>query len=100
VREHSLPRLDTLCSVSESVPMVDPAFAPLAWHERLGYQFFRLSGWTYVAAGSLVGFETLAVLVGYATIWPVGVPVAIAGIAVYAVLRRRIQRRRRGALSG
>jgi hypothetical protein len=62
-------------------------------YDRLGYHVFRISGWTYLAAGSLLGFETLAVIVGYATIWPVGIPVAIAGIAVYAAVRRRIQRR-------
>jgi hypothetical protein len=65
----------------------------MSWYDRLGYHLFRLSGWTYLAAGSLVGFETLAVIVGYATIWPVGVPVAIAGIAVYAALRRTRRRR-------
>ena len=62
-------------------------------YDRIGYRLFMLSGWAYLAAGSFVGFETLAVIVGYATVWPVGVPVAIAGIAVFAAVRRRIPKR-------
>jgi hypothetical protein len=57
-------------------------------YDRLGYHLFMISGWTYLAAGSFLGFETLAVIVGYATVWPVGVPLAIAGIAVFATVRR------------
>ena len=65
----------------------------MSLYDRLGYRLFMISGWAYLAAGSFLGFETLAVIVGYATVWPVGVPLAIAGIAAYAVVRRRIQPR-------
>ena len=45
-----------------------------------------------LAAASLIGFETLAVLVGYATIWPVGIPFMLVAIGVYAVIRRRLRK--------
>ncbi len=57
--------------------------------DRINYHGFMFVGTTYVAAAGLIGFETLAVLLGYATIWPVGVPLIAVGIGVYAMLRRR-----------
>ena len=45
----------------------------------------------YVAAASLIGIEMLAVMIGYATVWPVGVPFAIIAIGIYAVVRRRLR---------
>jgi len=59
--------------------------------DRINYHSFMFVGTTYVAAASLIGFETLAVLLGYATIWPVGVPLIAVGIGLYALLKRRRQ---------
>ena len=59
--------------------------------DRISYHSFMFVGTTYVAAASLIGFETLAVLLGYATIWPVGVPLIAVGIGLYALLKRRRQ---------
>ena len=59
--------------------------------DRINYHGFMFVGTTYVAAGSLIGFEALAVLLGYATIWPVGVPLFAMGIGLYALLRRKRQ---------
>ena len=61
---------------------------------QLGYRSFMLTGQMYLATASLIGFETLAVIVGYGTVWPVGVPLVIACIAIYAVVKRRVVRRR------
>jgi len=59
--------------------------------DRINYHGFMFVGTTYVAAGSLIGFEALAVLLGYATIWPVGVPLIAVGIGLYALIRRKRQ---------
>ena len=59
--------------------------------DRINYHSFMFVGTTYVAAGSLIGFEALAVLLGYATIWPVGVPLIAVGIGLYALIRRKRQ---------
>ena len=72
---------------SLDAPTVGDLKALLA--ERYGAPMQRV-----LAAGSFLGFETLAVIVGYVTVWPVGVPLAIAGIAVFATVRSRIQKRR------
>ena len=60
----------------------------------LGYQTFMVTATMYLAAASLIGFETLAVLVGYATIWPVGIPFMLVAIGVYAVIRRRLSKKK------
>ena len=57
--------------------------------DRINYHSFMFVGTTYVAAGSLIGFEALAVLLGYATIWPVGVPLVAIGIGIYALIRSK-----------
>ena len=62
------------------------------FYDWLGYQTFMVTATMYLAAASLIGFETLAVLIGYATIWPVGIPFAIVAIGVYAVVKRRLAR--------
>ena len=62
----------------------------------LGYRVFTSMASMYVAAASLIGFETLALLLGYATMSPVAVPIVIAGIALWAVIRRRLHRGDRG----
>jgi len=61
---------------------------------QLGYRSFMLTGQMYLATASFIGFETLAVIVGYGTVWPVGVPLVIACIAIYVVVKRRVVRRR------
>ena len=48
-------------------------------------------GSMHVAAASLIGIEMLAVMIGYATVWPVGVPFAIIAIGIYAVVRLRLR---------
>ena len=63
----------------------------------LNYRGFMLVGTTYLTAASLIGFETLAVILGYATIWPVGAPLLVAGIAGWVVVRRWLSRRRASA---
>ncbi len=65
-------------------------------YDRAGYLAFQASGAMYIAAASFVGWETLAVLLSYATMAPIAVPLTVAGIAVLAVVRRRIRTRRRG----
>jgi len=62
----------------------------------LGYRVFTSMASMYVAAASLIGFETLALLLGYATMSPVAVPIMIAGIALWAVIRRRLHGGDRG----
>jgi hypothetical protein len=57
----------------------------------LGYRVFTTMAAIYITAASLVGFETLALLLGYATMSPIAVPVMIAGIALWAVIRRRVR---------
>lgn len=34
----------------------------------------------YVAAGSLVGFEALALLLSFTTAWPIAIPLMVAGL--------------------
>lgn len=62
----------------------------------LGYRSFVAMGSMYVAAASLIGFEMLAVILGYATIWPVGAPLLAVAIGVYAIIRRALSNRRAG----
>ena len=58
----------------------------------LGYRVFTTMAAIYITAASLIGFETLALLLGYATMSPIAVPILIAGIALWAVIRRRLRR--------
>lgn len=64
-----------------------------ALFSRLGYHVFMAMGSMYIAAASVIGFETLALLLGYATMSPIAIPVMIAGIALWAVIRRRLRGR-------
>jgi len=59
----------------------------------LNYRGFMLYSSIYLGAASVIGFETLAILLGYSTIWPVGIPATLACIALYAIVRRRLHRR-------
>lgn len=56
-----------------------------------GYRVFTTMASIYITAASLIGFETLALLLGYATMAPIAVPVMIAGIALWAVIRHRLR---------
>ena len=47
-----------------------------------------------MAAGSFVGFEALAFLLGFAPLWPIAIPILIGGIAVVGVVAHRVEARR------
>jgi hypothetical protein len=55
---------------------------------------FTANAWVYAAAGSFIGFETVALWLSFIALWPVVIPVMLAGIAVVGVLVRRIRERR------
>jgi len=57
--------------------------------DRINYHSFMFVGTTYVAAAGLIGFETLAVILGYATMAPLGAPLLVVGIGLYALIRRK-----------
>ena len=65
----------------------------------LNYRGFMLVGTTYLAAASLIGFEMLAVILGYATAFPVAAPALVVGIGVWVLVRRWVERRRDSASS-
>lgn len=65
-----------------------------AAYDRFGYRTFMFTGSMYLAAASLIGFETAALLLSYVTMAPIAVPLTLAAIALIAVLRRRARRRR------
>lgn len=62
-----------------------------ALYSWLGYRVFTTMASVYITAASLIGFETLALLLGYATMSPIAVPITIAAIALWAVIRRRLR---------
>lgn len=64
-------------------------------YDALGYRVFQVSGAMYIAAASFIGWEALAVLISYATMAPIAVPLTVAGIAVLALVRRVLRRRDR-----
>ncbi|UOQ90315.1 hypothetical protein MUN74_05175 [Agromyces endophyticus] len=57
-------------------------------------RLFTASATIYIAAGSFVGFEGLAFLLGFAPLWPIAIPIVIAGVAVAGLVVRRVRRRR------
>jgi len=59
--------------------------------DRINYHSFMFVGTTYVAAAGLIGFEALAVILGYATMAPLGAPLLVVGIGIYALIRRKRQ---------
>ena len=61
---------------------------------RLNIRIFTASAGIYVAAGSFVGFEALAFLLGFAPLWPIAIPMLIAGIAMTGLLVDRARKRR------
>lgn len=50
------------------------------------------SGWTWVAAGSLVGFEMLDIIFGSFLVAPELLPLVILGLACAYVFRVRLRR--------
>jgi len=65
----------------------------------LSYRSFLAVGSMYVAAASLIGFEMLAVILGYATIWPVGAPLAVIAIGLYVLAKRLLANWRRSRVT-
>jgi len=57
-------------------------------------RLFTASATIYVAAGSFVGFEGLAFLLGFAPLWPIAIPIVIAGVAVTGLVVGSVRRRR------
>lgn len=45
------------------------------------WRLYNLAAMSYIGAASLVGFETLALILGFATAWPVAIPIAVAVLA-------------------
>ena len=68
--------------------------------DAVNFRAWQLTGTLYVAAAGLVGFEALIALLGYLTIWPVGIPFTILAIGIYALVRERLRRSSAGAGAG
>lgn len=64
------------------------------WYAELGYRTFMFTASAYITAASLIGFETAAIILGYVTIWPIGAPLLLIGIAGWVLVRRAVSRRR------
>lgn len=52
----------------------------------------RVSTWTYLAVGALVGFEALEIAFGAFILAPELVPLAVVGLVLQEVLRRSLRR--------
>ncbi len=65
-----------------------------AAYDRVGYHTFMITATVYVAAETLIGFESVALLLSYVTMAPIAVPVTLAAIALVAVIRGRLRRAR------
>ena len=63
---------------------------------RLGiaYDGTLFSGWTWVAAASLIGFETLDIVFGAFILAPELLPLVIVGLALAWLFRERLRRAR------
>lgn len=64
---------------------------------RLHLRLSLFSGWIWVAAASLIGFEALEILLGAFITAPELLPLALLALAAIWVLRRTLTRRRRRA---
>ena len=56
--------------------------------ERIASQLFVANAWVYAAAGTVIGLEGVALWLSFLAVWPVGVPLVLAGIAVAGVVVR------------
>lgn len=61
---------------------------------RVNVWLFSAHAWIYAAAGSFIGFEGVAVWLSFIALWPVAIPLMIAGIAVVGVVVQRHRDRR------
>lgn len=59
---------------------------------RLYMRATLFSGWTWVAAASLIGFETLDIVFGAMILAPELLPLVIVGLALAWLLRERMRR--------
>ena len=63
----------------------------------LWWRLNSLAAATYIGAASLIGFEALALVLGFTTAWPIAIPIVVAALALLFYGRqlvRRILRRR------
>lgn len=78
------------------VPPADVAPAEMQpagrWWRRVTERLTLMSGWTWVAAASLVGIEGLELLLGVGVAVPELIPLLVLGLAVCWFLRQRIRR--------
>ncbi|RDV43469.1 hypothetical protein DOE76_17515 [Leifsonia sp. ku-ls] len=61
---------------------------------RLHTQATLFSGWTWVAAASLIGFEALDIVFGAFILAPELLPLVIVGLALAWLFRERLRRAR------
>jgi hypothetical protein len=54
----------------------------------------------YVGAASLIGFEALALLLGFTTAWPIAIPILVGLLALLYFARPSSARRWRAVFSG
>lgn len=59
---------------------------------RLHARATLFSGWTWVAAASLIGFETLDIVFGAMILAPELLPLVIVGLALTWLFRERLRR--------
>jgi hypothetical protein len=69
-----------------------PSISRLA--RRVAARLTLLSGWAWIAAGSLVGFEVLDVLFGSFVLAPEIVPLVLLALALAWLFRERLRRAR------
>lgn len=58
----------------------------------LWWKLSGLAAASYLAAASLVGFETLALVLGFTTAWPVAIPIVVGLLALLFYARRFVHR--------
>jgi len=61
---------------------------------KINVWLFTANVWVYAAAGSFIGFEGVAVWLSFIALWPIAIPLMLAGVAVVGVLVRRSRERR------
>lgn len=74
------------------------AAAPRSRRERILLVWIRLAdrvnlgvATAYLGAISLVGFEGLAIVLVFSSMWPVGIPLVVGGLALVFFTRERIR---------